>query len=56
MNISAKPFGRMPDGKLANLYTLSAGSGLKLEMTDYGGCMVFEPSLCISVDKKISLC
>lgn len=37
---SPKPFGRLPDGREAHLYTLRAASGLQVEIADYGGTIV----------------
>lgn len=40
MRISVKPFGVLPDGKQAMLYTLENNQGLRAEITNLGGCIV----------------
>ncbi len=36
-SITSEPFGRLPDGRQATLYTLRVASGASLSVTDYGG-------------------
>src|SRR5688500_17228705 len=33
-------FGKLPDGRVAQLYTLSNARGLRVEITNYGGTIV----------------
>lgn len=35
-----KPFGKLPDGREAHLYTLSNANGLQADITDFGGIVV----------------
>ncbi len=37
VGISSRPFGYLPDGRAARLFTLSNGGGLACDITDYGG-------------------
>ncbi len=37
MNISVKPFGQLPSGEKARLFTLVNDFGISLQLTDYGG-------------------
>ncbi|MEI7528248.1 MAG: aldose epimerase family protein [Elusimicrobiota bacterium] len=39
-SISRSDFGRLPDGRLANLYLLDNGAGVTASITDYGGILV----------------
>jgi aldose 1-epimerase len=39
-NIEKMPFGKLPDGQEATLYTLANPAGLQLKMTDYGAAIV----------------
>jgi aldose 1-epimerase len=34
------PFGKLPDGRGAHLFTLAAASGVRVDVTDYGGIVV----------------
>ncbi|MGH9518752.1 MAG: aldose epimerase family protein [Terriglobales bacterium] len=34
------PFGRLPDGRTAEIYTLTNGRGMKVEITNFGGIVV----------------
>lgn len=38
--VTAEPFGTLPDGTEATLYTLTAASGTRMRVTDYGGIIV----------------
>jgi aldose 1-epimerase len=38
--MSSHPFGRIPDGRTAQLFTLKLPSGLQADITDYGGTVV----------------
>lgn len=38
--MSSQPFGRIPDGRPAQLFTLKLPSGLQADITDYGGTVV----------------
>ena len=38
--MSPQPFGRIPDGRTAQLFTLKLPSGLQADITDYGGTVV----------------
>lgn len=38
--IPVQPFGTLPDGRVAHLYTLDNGKGLKAVISDYGGTVV----------------
>jgi aldose 1-epimerase len=37
---TARPFGKLPDGRATQLYTLRAADGFAAEITDYGGIIV----------------
>ena len=37
---TAKPFGKLPDGRTAQLFTLRAADGFAVEVSDYGGIIV----------------
>ncbi|MBL9202316.1 MAG: galactose mutarotase [Opitutaceae bacterium] len=37
---TARPFGKLPDGRTAQLYTLRAADGFAVEISDYGGIIV----------------
>ncbi len=37
---TARPFGKLPDGRTAQLFTLRAADGFAAEITDYGGIIV----------------
>ncbi|MDP3070796.1 MAG: aldose epimerase family protein [Opitutaceae bacterium] len=37
---TARPFGKLPDGRTAQLFTLRAADGFTAEITDYGGIIV----------------
>jgi aldose 1-epimerase len=39
-NITSQPFGQMPDGRPVSLFTLAAGGGLRVTITNYGGAIV----------------
>jgi len=36
-SITRRPFGKLPDGREVDLFTLSNGSGLSCDITNYGG-------------------
>ncbi len=38
--MNTQPFGRLPDGRTAQLFTLKLSSGLQADITDYGGTVV----------------
>lgn len=38
--MSPQPFGRIPNGRAAQLFTLKLPSGLQADITDYGGTVV----------------
>lgn len=38
--VLTQPFGQLPDGRTAELYTLQAPSGLEAQITNYGGIVV----------------
>ena len=38
--MKSKPFGKIPDGRTAQLFTLKLPSGLQADITDYGGTVV----------------
>ena len=38
--ISKKPFGKMPDGRTIDLYTLTNNHGMRVAITNYGGIVV----------------
>lgn len=40
MTISKDVFGKLPDGRTADLYTIENGGGLKAKVTNYGGILV----------------
>lgn len=40
MNVSRKPFGQLPDGKTADLFTLTNTAGMEVRLTNYGGLVV----------------
>lgn len=40
MSISSKPFGNLPSGETAQLFTLTNTNGLSAEITNYGGIIV----------------
>ncbi|MFP4021265.1 MAG: aldose epimerase family protein [Halanaerobium sp.] len=40
IRISKKEFGKLSDGRKANLYTLENNNGMKVEITNYGGIIV----------------
>ena len=39
MSIQKKPFGKLPDGRAADLYILTNASGASVEITNYGGIL-----------------
>ena len=39
MSIVKRSFGRLPDGREAELYTLTNASGASVEITNYGGIL-----------------
>ena len=39
-SVRSAPFGTLPDGTPATLYTLTSGSGSRVRLTDYGGTIV----------------
>src|SRR6056297_51015 len=40
INISKEEFGKLKDGRKADLYTLENQAGMKVEITNYGGIIV----------------
>jgi aldose 1-epimerase len=40
MNIEQKPFGKTPDGKPVDLFTLTNPNGMRVDITNYGGIVV----------------
>ena len=44
MSIMKKAFGKLPDGRTADIYTLTNASGASVSITNYGGILV---SLCV---------
>ncbi len=38
--VSVRPFGRLPDGREATLFTLEGERGLRVDLTDFGGTIV----------------
>src|SRR6056297_926187 len=40
ISISKKKFGKLEDGRIADLYTLENENGMKVEITNYGGIIV----------------
>jgi aldose 1-epimerase len=40
MNITQQPFGKMPDGTVVSLYTLTNDKGMQVTITNYGGAIV----------------
>jgi aldose 1-epimerase len=38
--VTKKPFGTLPDGRVADLYTLKNGKGARVTITNYGGIVV----------------
>lgn len=40
MKISVEPFAKLPDGRQANLYKLENDSGMRAEITNFGGCLI----------------
>ncbi len=38
--ITQRPFGKLPDGRTAELFTLTNGRGMQVEITNYGGILV----------------
>ena len=38
--MSSQPFGHLPDGRAAQLFTLKLPSGLQADITDYGSTVV----------------
>ena len=40
ISISKKKFGKLEDGRTADLYTLKNENGMKVEITNYGGIIV----------------
>lgn len=40
MKITKKDFGKIPDGKIAELFTLTNNNGMKVDISNYGGIIV----------------
>ena len=51
MRAFGRPFGKLPDGREAKLYTIQGRGGLRLDVTDYGGRLV----RCYAPDKHGNL-
>lgn len=39
LNVTSVPFGKLPDGKQAHLYTLTNANGIEVQATDFGGIL-----------------